>query len=133
MSKHGQHPGQHRGPQDDPLAGALRLGLQQNGSALDAAGCPSADLLASYFERSLPTTETTKWEAHFSACARCQQQLATLARIETAVGGVPNASTAAGFSFLNWRWLTAASAAAVGALAFWVAVQPAPVQPAVEK
>ena len=74
---------QHRQP--DPLDGILRHAL---GRASTVTPCPAADVLAAYFERSLPQPEAARYELHFSACAVCQQHLAALARIETAVGAV---------------------------------------------
>ena len=112
---------QHRQP--DPLDGILRHSL---GRTSTATPCPAADVLAAYFERSLPQPEAARYELHFSACAVCQQQLAALARIETAVGAVapPVAQSAPGFSFLNLRWLAPTALAAAGAVAIWVVVQP---------
>jgi len=111
---------------DDPLMGALRQGLKQHAGQAAGAGCPPADLLAGYFERTLPANESARWEVHFSSCARCQEQLAALAQMETVVGGSQRANPLPGFSFLNWRWLTAAGAATAGALAIWFVVQTGP-------
>lgn len=106
---------------DDRLAGLLRHGLKQAA----APGCVSPDLLGAYFERNLTSAESAKVEVHIASCVHCQQQLAAMVRIETAVG-VPARVETAGqhFWFLNWRWLTPAALAAVGAFAIWITVQP---------
>lgn len=103
---------------DDPLAGPLARTLA---AGLDRSGreCPEAETLAQYFDRALPTGETAHWELHFSACSRCQEQLAAMARMESA--GAPAAQPrGTSISWLwNWRWL-APAAAALGAVAIWV-------------
>ncbi len=105
----------------DPIAGAIRQGLQEHGNG--SQGCPAPDVLGSYFERSLEAGERVRWETHFSRCLRCQEQLATLARMETVLGSAQRVAPQAGSWFLNWRWLTGAGAAALGALVIWVALQ----------
>jgi hypothetical protein len=108
----------------DPLAGLLARELK-GATPVSAGVCPGPDVLAAYFERSLASAEMAGCESHFAACARCQEQLATLARMETAVAPQRVAESAGGFSwFLHWRWLTPVLAGA-GALAIWVALRPA--------
>ena len=68
---------------DDPFEAALARGLQRQGEAVD--GCPDPEILAAYWDRSLTSDERTHWDAHFAACARCQAQLAALARTEARV------------------------------------------------
>jgi hypothetical protein len=109
---------QQRQP-DDPMEALLRRGLKQAA----ALGCPSADVLAAYFELSLPAGELPEWELHFSQCARCQEQLASLARIESVAGPASAARQhVPGFSFLNWKWL-APVLAGLGAVTIWVVIQ----------
>lgn len=104
---------------DDAMDALLRRGLQQSA----APGCPSTDVLAAYFERTLPGKEAPHWEMHFSQCAHCQEQLAALARMETEVEApAPGERPAAGFSFLKWRWL-APALASLGAMALWVVIR----------
>ncbi len=122
---------------DDPLAAPLARALA---AGLDRFGrdCPEAETLALYFDRALAADETARWELHFSSCARCQEQLAAMARMETAAAPVaPEAARRpSGVSWLwNWRWL-APAAAALGALAIWVVVnnvttRPSPAGPAI--
>lgn len=106
---------------DDPLAAPLAHALA---AGLDRSGreCPDAETLSLYFDRALDAGDTSGWELHFSDCARCQQQLAEMARMET-VGATPASEPQAkGIAWLwNWRWL-APAAAALGALAIWVVV-----------
>jgi hypothetical protein len=83
----------------------------------DAAGaCPEAEILAACFERALPEDELRAWEAHASVCARCQEQLAALARAQAAQPAeAPLARPARAWGF-NWRWLVPAAATAALAL-----------------
>lgn len=106
---------------DDPLAGplarTLAAGLNRSGRE-----CPNAEVLALYFDRALAADEAARWERHFSACARCQQQLAAMARMELAEAPAAQPRPG-GISWLwSWRWMGPA-AAALGALAIWVVVQ----------
>jgi hypothetical protein len=109
---------------DDPLAAPLARALA---ASLDHSGreCPEAETLALYFDRALATDETVRWEAHFAACARCQEHLAAMARMDMAqaLAAPPEAARRpSGVAWLwNWRWL-APAAAALGALAIWVVV-----------
>lgn len=109
----------------DPLAGLLARELKATLPA-SAGVCPEPGVLAAYFERSLSAGEMAGYETHFAACPRCQEQLAVLARLETAVAPQRAPESAGGFSwFLNWRWLAPALAAA-GALALFVILRPQP-------
>jgi hypothetical protein len=51
--------------------------LQGNTSA-ESAGCPEAEVLAAYHERSLSQAELTSWKSHIVGCARCQEILKQL-------------------------------------------------------
>lgn len=122
---------------DDPLAAPLASALA---AGLDRSGrdCPEAETLALYFDHALAADETARWEPHFATCARCQAQLAAMARMETAPGPVAQeaARHPSGVSWRwNWRWL-APAAAALGALAIWVVVnnfttRPSPAGPTI--
>jgi hypothetical protein len=85
--------------------------------------CPDAELLAAYFERTLHPDESIHWEEHFSLCTRCQEQLAAMARSEPATEK-PAVSWVL-FPRLSLKWLVPAFAA-LGAVALWVAIRPAP-------
>ena len=102
---------------------ALRRTLRER---LDASGkdCPDASLLAAYFDRDLPEKEVARWETHFSSCTRCQEQLAILARTESAESR-PAAQPAAWRRFWTLRWV-APLATAAAAVALWVALRPLP-------
>ncbi len=102
--------------------GGLRRALSQR---LDTSGkeCPDASLLAAYFDRELTPAEA-KWELHFSTCARCQGQLAALARSE------PRAEQPALRRFWHLpvrqaglRWI-APLATAAAAAALWIVLRP---------
>lgn len=108
------------------MAGLLRRGLQ---GVRDASGgdCPGANVLASYYERSLSKAETERCEAHFATCARCQEQLAAMVRSEA-----PSEKRERAEWFRNWRvawrWL-APAAAALAVLIVWNALRPSPPGP----
>jgi len=89
----------------------LRRRLERN---VDEAQCPDASVLAAYYEQTLPARQRERWEEHFSACARCREGLAALARIEAADSAQKRASAS------PWRrthGLLPAAAAAFGAAA----------------
>jgi photosynthesis system II assembly factor YCF48-like protein len=58
---------------------ALALRLRAN---LPAAGCPDAETLAAYHERSLTSDELNSWKSHIASCANCQQVLAHLEALD---------------------------------------------------
>ena len=47
--------------------------------ARETRGCPSANLLAAYFERRATTTERVELEQHFARCPDCCSVVAGLA------------------------------------------------------
>jgi carboxypeptidase family protein/photosynthesis system II assembly factor YCF48-like protein len=47
-------------------------------------GCPDAEIIAAYFERSLAPKERLRWEGHFDSCAQCQHRIAALVRMDEA-------------------------------------------------
>jgi hypothetical protein len=81
--------------------------------------CPSADLLAAYYERALDAAEGARYELHFSQCDRCRQQLAALARSDESVGAGAAHRPAAGWSWFGHQWWLIPVA---GTLLFAVAV-----------
>jgi hypothetical protein len=89
----------------------LRRRLERN---VDEAQCPDPSVLAEYYEQTLPAGQRERWEEHFSACARCREGLAALARIEAADSVQKRAS-----AFAWWRahGLLPAVATAFGAAA----------------
>jgi hypothetical protein len=86
----------------------------------DAGACPDAGVLAAYFERSLATDETSRYELHFSQCARCREQLAAMARIGEAAGAQDSATEKSGHRtwLFGWHWL-APAALAMSLLLVW--------------
>lgn len=47
-----------------------------------SAGCPDAEILASYHERSLSLDEMAEWKKHIAGCAACQEALALVEATE---------------------------------------------------
>ncbi|HET7841143.1 MAG TPA: carboxypeptidase regulatory-like domain-containing protein, partial [Terriglobia bacterium] len=60
------------------------LGQKLRGRATAGNGCPDAEIIASYFERTLSQKERSRWEGHFDSCAACQQRIAALVRMDEA-------------------------------------------------
>ena len=93
------------------------LSSQNRGEAPGVDDCPPADMLAAYYEHSLDTDESVRYELHFSQCAICREQLAAMARADQASQPQPKAS---------WAWLWnpywLAPALAVFALAIFFGV-----------
>ena len=82
---------------DKVMAGLLRRTLARSSNADAAIGgddCPPPDILAAYYEHSLGEVESSRYETHFSQCARCREQLAYMARAEE----VPQPKA-------TWGWL----------------------------
>jgi photosynthesis system II assembly factor YCF48-like protein len=100
------------------MAGMLKR--QNVWPAVSGEACPDASRLAAYFERTLTAPETAQCEAHFSVCARCQEQLAAMMRAEPASAAKPSEDRKSALHWVwNWRWLAPVGAAVV-VLAFIV-------------
>jgi hypothetical protein len=98
--------------------------LQRHGGASDG-GCPGADIVAGYLDRTLDNAERARCEEHFAACARCQDVLAAFARTETEapVAQVEASPARLWSEWLRWQWLAPAAAVlAVGLV--WTLVKP---------
>jgi hypothetical protein len=61
----------------------------RGGSA--AAGCPDAETLAAYHERSLSLEEMANWKQHIAGCAVCQETGSSTLRV-------------ARYARKPWRW-----------------------------
>lgn len=103
--------------QDKLAADLLRRSLASPAGANDA--CPDPEILAAYSERSLDAEEAARCNLHFSQCARCREQLATLVRSgELAGTAEQKPSRSPGIPWIgagNWdrRWIAPAAAALV--------------------
>jgi hypothetical protein len=86
------------------LGGALRR------RQTDAVECPTPEVISAYLERSLSSVERERWETHFAECARCQQQIAAIARIETASGS--SVEIRPSLWRFNWKWIAPLGAGA---------------------
>jgi hypothetical protein len=107
---------------DKAMAGLLRRSLASNSGAKGAEDdCPGPDILAAYYERSLDRGENSRYELHFSRCARCREQLAMMARAEE----TPQPRLARAWLW-DWRWLGSAAAVLLF-VAVWAARRAAPV------
>jgi hypothetical protein len=115
------------------LARHLRRNAPGDAGSGAAAGCPDAETLAAYQERSLSRQETDTCKQHIAACARCREILTALEATEGIAVGVADEkpATAGGAPVpgrevgrnrgIYWAWLAPAGALAAG-LVIWVAV-----------
>ena len=104
---------------DKAMAGMLkRKSVWPHASTREA--CPDAAILAAYFDHSLSASEISQCELHFSACLRCQEQLAALVRSEPTSVATPAVGKKPAIAWLwDWRWMAPVGAAVV-ALVFFV-------------
>ena len=113
---------------DTAIDGLTRRVLSSDapGRPADARDCPSADLLAAYYERSLDAAETARFERHFSTCVHCRQQLAALVRAdESAPAGHDAHARPIWLSWLtNQWWLVPVSGTLVLAVVISVGILP---------
>ena len=105
---------------DESVGRLLERALRRRVTANSLDDCPGADTLAAWSDGTLTAGERASVEAHAADCARCQAQLAAMARMMAAEPVVPQRS-----SFHVWPWLVPVTAAAA-ALVLWVWVQPPP-------
>jgi hypothetical protein len=82
--------------------------------------CPPPEILATYYEGSLDSAETARFESHVSQCAVCREQLAMMVRAEETPQPAPNRSWLG-----DWR-LIASAAAALLILTVWAVRRSAP-------
>ena len=94
---------------------------------------PDADSLNAFVERVLPEGERARMVAHMADCARCREvvYLAQAAAGEEAVQPVgvraqPGHGWFAGFDKWRIAWIPAIALTAVGGIAIWVQLKPAP-------
>ncbi len=81
------------------------------GSGIGA--CPDPEILAAYSERSLDPEEASRWNLHFSQCARCREQLVLLVRARDSAGKIEEKRPRAPSMVWDWRWLAPATAAII--------------------
>ena len=103
---------------DDPkglgklIAGKLRAQLQAEGP-----DCPDVEALAAYVDQTLTRGERESLQSHLALCARCQEQVAELARLSEAeeparvlvLGPAPGRRIA----WFRWAWAAPALVALV--------------------
>ena len=84
-------------------------------------GCPDAETLGAFCERTLSPDEQQFWEAHCAVCNRCQAHLAALAHISPVFEeALSEQKTSPRFTWLtDWRWLAPMATAAIALLAVW--------------
>ena len=70
------------------MDGLLRRSLARDGAVSPSTRgeCPSPELLAAYYNRTLGATEVAEYELHLSQCTRCREQLAMMVRAESELG-----------------------------------------------
>jgi hypothetical protein len=79
----------------------------------EIGACPDPEILAAYSERSLDPEEATRWNMHFSQCARCREQLVVLVRARDSAGTTEEKRPRAPSLVWDWRWLAPAAAAII--------------------
>jgi Photosynthesis system II assembly factor YCF48 len=84
--------------EDKAMAGLLRKSLALDADKGASGDCPEPEILAAYFERSLEADEIVRYDLHFSQCSRCREQLAAMARADSAADGEKKAAS-------GWNWL----------------------------
>jgi len=96
----------------------MRRGLSSD-STQAVQGCPDAEFLAAYYERSLAPSEIEQFDAHLATCASCRAQIAALVRSESPAETPLDAPA----SWLwNWRWL-APAVTAIAIVLIWVGIR----------
>src|SRR5437016_4203829 len=105
---------------DDPARDKVIDRLVQKqlraGQARSVSGCPDAELLAAYVERTLAPREVRGCEAHLASCPRCQALIAELVRLEEVdvpiKGRASLAASSPAANAFRFRWAWAGSALA---------------------
>ncbi|HEV2169961.1 MAG TPA: zf-HC2 domain-containing protein, partial [Candidatus Binatus sp.] len=108
----------------EPLDGILRRAMREPPGA-PTPDCADAESLAAYWDKSIAAPERERLEAHFADCARCQMQLAAIARAEE------SARLARTASKVPWyrRWsLTIPALAGVAAIVVFIAIRRPPIE-----
>lgn len=90
---------------DTTMDGLIRRSLSKN--AAPGETCPGPEMLAAYYERSLDSGETHRFDTHLSRCARCRKQFTLMVRAEEQPQRLSSHST----WWLDWRVLASAAAA----------------------
>jgi len=85
--------------------------------------CADPELIAAYYDHSLPESDRDMLEAHFADCARCQSQLAAIARVDLRAAEAPPAFGIA--SLRRWQVAIPALAAAAVLIVVIRAMRPA--------
>ncbi len=68
--------------QDRVLAAAMKA--QYRGSASPGPDCVDAEVVAAFLDRTLSSSERTRWESHITGCAYCTSLLSAAARADHA-------------------------------------------------
>ncbi len=109
--------------QDEATDRLMRRVLARAGAAPGEV-CPAADIVAAYAERRLTQQEAAVFESHAATCGRCQEILALLCELPASLPELVPAPSSA--LWRHWRWVLPAAAAAVLALAVYIAIRPEP-------
>lgn len=95
--------------------------------------CPEPGVIAAFCDRTLDAAERLRWEAHFAGCARCQQVLAVMTRLDDELPRPQPAPAQAPAWRFRWSWAWMAPAAAVVVAGFlWTVARPTLVAPGSE-
>jgi hypothetical protein len=102
---------------DDAIDRSLRQAIEAPPMADTTPSCLDAETLAAMIDGGLADAALAAAHAHVADCARCQQLVAALAKIESPVHSIPAASPSR--RWLMWAAPLAAAAAVAGV---WVAI-----------
>lgn len=104
---------------NEPLDAVLRRAMREPPGAATPE-CADAESIAAYFDGSIVAAERERLEAHFADCARCQTQLAAIARADESARAASAASKAPWYR--RWQFAIPAFAAAA-AVAVFIAIR----------
>jgi Putative zinc-finger len=99
----------------EPLDAILRQTMSETPGAATPE-CADAQTLAAYWDKSLASGERERLEAHLADCARCQTQMAAIARAEESARDAMAASRVPWYR--RWQFAIPAMAAAAAVLVF---------------
>ena len=107
---------------NEPLDAILRRAMREPPGAATPE-CAEAESLAAYWDRSMPAPDRDRFEAHLTDCARCQMQLAAIARADESAREARTESKIPWYR--RWGFAIPALAAAAGVVVLIAIRRPA--------